>query len=108
MRLIEFCIDSLFFFSIIFMAQKNSKVSGATTAGPIDNADMFLKRGLEKLLSDKDIKKSQYQQIKRACESALGLFDFIISSLLNFLFQFPSQKIIKITISMKPIFFHLN
>jgi brefeldin A-inhibited guanine nucleotide-exchange protein len=58
------------------MAQKSSKGSGATTTGPIDNADMFLKRGLEKLLSEKDIKKSQYQQLKRACESALGLFHF--------------------------------
>lgn len=58
------------------MAQKNPKGGGTanatTTAGPIDNADMFLKRGLEKLLSEKDIKKSQYQQLKRACEYALN------------------------------------
>lgn len=63
------------------MAQKNPKGGGnggatasatTTTTGPIDNADMFLKRGLEKLLSEKDIKKSQYQQLKRACESALN------------------------------------
>ncbi len=36
-----------------------------------DNNDMFLKRALEKLLNEKDIKKSQYQQLKRACETAL-------------------------------------
>ncbi len=34
--------------------------------------DMFLKRALEKLLNEKDIKKSQYQQLKRACETALA------------------------------------
>jgi hypothetical protein len=33
---------------------------------------MFLKRALEKLLNEKDIKKSQYQQLKRACETALA------------------------------------
>ncbi|CAF1321481.1 unnamed protein product [Adineta steineri] len=32
---------------------------------------MFLKRALEKILNEKDIKKSQYQQLKRACETAL-------------------------------------
>lgn len=37
----------------------------------IDNNPMFLKRALEKLLNEKDIKKSQYQQLKRACETAL-------------------------------------
>jgi hypothetical protein len=38
----------------------------------IDRNDMFLKRALEKLLSEKDIKKSQHQQLKRACETALA------------------------------------
>jgi hypothetical protein len=38
----------------------------------IVNNDMFLKRALEKLLNEKDIKKSQYQQLKRACETALN------------------------------------
>ena len=59
------------------MAQKSLKGSGATTTGTTDNADMFLKRGLEKLLSEKDIKKSTHQQLKRACESALGSFNFL-------------------------------
>ncbi|CAF2608281.1 unnamed protein product [Rotaria sp. Silwood2] len=37
----------------------------------IDSKTMFLKRALEKLLNEKDIKKSQHQQLKRACETAL-------------------------------------
>jgi hypothetical protein len=60
------------------MAQKNPKGGGASTTGHIDNNDMFVKLALEKLLSEKDIKKSQYQQLKRACETALGSFYFII------------------------------
>jgi hypothetical protein len=58
------------------MAQKNPKGVGSSLPGPIDNNDMHLKRALEKLLSEKDIKKTQYQQLKRACESALGLLLF--------------------------------
>ena len=54
------------------MAQKNPKGGGAAAIRHIDNNDMFLKRALEKLLSEKDMKKSQHQQIKRACEIALG------------------------------------
>lgn len=54
------------------MAQKNPKGGGTTTLGQIDNNDMFLKRALEKLLSEKDIKKTQYLPLKRACETALG------------------------------------
>lgn len=55
------------------MAQKNPKGGGGGASGNTttsDNADMFLKLGLEKLLSEKDLKKSQYQQLKRACEFA--------------------------------------
>jgi hypothetical protein len=62
------------------MAQKNPKGGTITTTGHTDSNDMFLKRGLEKLLSEKDIKKSQHQQLKRACEAALGLFYFLINS----------------------------
>ncbi|CAF4900704.1 unnamed protein product, partial [Rotaria sp. Silwood2] len=36
-----------------------------------DSKTMFLKCALEKLLHEKDIKKFQYQQLKRACETAL-------------------------------------
>lgn len=54
------------------MAQKNPKGGGPSMSGHLDNHEMFLKRALETLLNEKDIKKSQYQQLKRACESALG------------------------------------
>ncbi|CAF4540786.1 unnamed protein product, partial [Rotaria magnacalcarata] len=56
------------------MAQKNPKVGSGSvpTTKHIDNNDMFLKRALEKLLSEKDMKKSYHQQLKRACEAALA------------------------------------
>ena len=48
--------------------------------GPTDSNAMFLKRALDKLMSDKDIKKRQYQPLKLACESALGpSFFFFLS-----------------------------
>lgn len=34
--------------------------------------EMFILRALEKILADKDIKKSHHSQLKRACEVALG------------------------------------
>jgi len=34
--------------------------------------EMFLTRALEKILSDRDIKKTYHTQLKRACEVALG------------------------------------
>lgn len=55
------------------MAQKNPKAgSGTSNAGQMDNNNMFLKRALELLLNEKDMKKSQHQPLKRACEAALG------------------------------------
>ncbi|UJR27887.1 hypothetical protein I4U23_009152 [Adineta vaga] len=51
------------------MPQKQVKDENLST---INHKNMFLKRALEKLLSEKDIKKSQYQQLKRACETALA------------------------------------
>ena len=56
------------------MTQRNPKDAGTSSSPlhPIDHNDMFLKRALEKLLNEKDIKKSQYQQLKRACETALS------------------------------------
>lgn len=33
---------------------------------------MFLTRALEKILNDKETKKSYHQQLKKACEVALG------------------------------------
>jgi len=37
-----------------------------------ENKEMFISRALEKILSDKDIKRSHHSQLKRACEVALG------------------------------------
>jgi brefeldin A-inhibited guanine nucleotide-exchange protein len=34
--------------------------------------EMFLTRALEKILSDKEIKKTHHSQLKKACEVALG------------------------------------
>ena len=34
--------------------------------------DMFLRRALEKILNDKETKKSYNSQLKKACEVALG------------------------------------
>ena len=36
------------------------------------SADMFLIRALEKIIGDKEVKKSQNSQLKKACEIALG------------------------------------
>lgn len=33
---------------------------------------MFLSRALEKILSDKEVKRSQHSQLRKACEVALG------------------------------------
>lgn len=59
------------------MAQKNPKGGGAggtTVSIPMDNNELFLKRALEKLLNEKEIRKTAHQALKRACESALGNF----------------------------------
>lgn len=43
--------------------------------------EMFIVRALERILGDKDIKKSHHSQLKRACEVALGKeFMFILLS----------------------------
>jgi brefeldin A-inhibited guanine nucleotide-exchange protein len=34
--------------------------------------EMFLTRALEKILSDREIKKAYHSQLKKACEVALG------------------------------------
>lgn len=33
---------------------------------------MFLSRALEKILSDKEVKRSQHSQLRKACQVALG------------------------------------
>lgn len=34
--------------------------------------EMFIVRALEKILGDKDIKRSHHLQLKRSCDAALG------------------------------------
>ena len=58
---------------------KNGQI--AATINRIDQNEMFLKRALEKLLNEKDIKRSQYQQLKLACETALTSVNKDIQSL---------------------------
>lgn len=38
----------------------------------IKTKHMFLKRSLEKILSDKELRKAQHVELKKACEVALG------------------------------------
>uniref|UniRef100_A0A182RSJ4 SEC7 domain-containing protein n=1 Tax=Anopheles funestus TaxID=62324 RepID=A0A182RSJ4_ANOFN len=47
-----------------------SNISGATTV-TTKTKEMFILRALEKILSDKDIKRSHHLQLKRACDVAL-------------------------------------
>ena len=39
---------------------------------------MFLKRSLEKILSDKELRKAQHVELKKACEFALGKFTYCL------------------------------
>lgn len=47
---------------------------------------MFLTRALEKILSDKEIKKAHHSQLKKACEVALGEFHSLVSMYVNLAF----------------------
>lgn len=38
---------------------------------------MFLSRALEKILSDKELKRSQHGQLRKACQVALGTWFFM-------------------------------
>lgn len=46
-----------------------SSSSGGTNS---KTKEMFIVRALEKILGDKDIKRSHHSQLKRACDAALG------------------------------------
>lgn len=43
-------------------------------SGVLSTKEMFIIRALEKILSDREIKRSHHAQLKRACEAALGKF----------------------------------
>ncbi len=36
---------------------------------------MFLARGLQKILAEREIKKSNYAPLKKACDDALGAYE---------------------------------
>jgi|LakMenEpi03Aug12_release.lakeMendotaPanAssembly.Ray.scaffolds.fasta_scaffold3733597_1 hypothetical protein len=48
----------------------------------IRSADMFLTRGLEKILSDKELKKQSSSQLKKHCDTLLSKFLTIFLSFL--------------------------
>lgn len=51
----------------------------------IRSADMFLTRALEKLLTDKEIKKSNNAQLKKQIETLLGKFKIqLISNFIKY------------------------
>ena len=39
---------------------------------PGDLREMFIIKGLEKILADKEVKRSHLAQLRKACETALG------------------------------------
>lgn len=39
--------------------------------------EMFIVRALEKILGDKDIKRSHHSKLKKACDKALGKCHFL-------------------------------
>lgn len=44
---------------------------------------MFLSRALEKILADKEVKRNQHSQLRKACQVALGTFNFIALHIRN-------------------------
>ena len=49
-----------------------SNYTSNSNGGNIMPADMFLTRALEKILSDKEIKKQSSSQLKKYCDSLLS------------------------------------
>lgn len=41
-----------------------------------NSKEMFITKALEKILNDREIKKSHNLQVRKACETALGEFCF--------------------------------
>lgn len=52
----------------------SSIIASGTSSAAISTKtkEMFIVRALEKILGDKDIKRSHHSQLKRACDAALG------------------------------------
>lgn len=58
--------------------------------------EMFIVRALEKILADKDIKRSYHNQLKKSCEVALGKV-----SILTFIQQEKLSNVTSITILLQ-------
>lgn len=43
-----------------------------TQTETLSTKSMFLSRALEKILADKEVKRSQHNQLRKACQVALG------------------------------------
>lgn len=56
--------------------------------------EMFIVRALEKILADKDIKRSHHSQLKKSCEVALGKDSFDMYSVAKCV----SHRVIKIRV----------
>lgn len=55
-----------------------------TQTDSLSTKSMFLSRALEKILADKEVKRSQHSQLRKACQVALGeLLLFITSQASN-------------------------
>lgn len=48
--------------------------------------EMFIVRALEKILADRDVKRSHLTQLRKSCESALGKLNFSTLISHNFVF----------------------
>lgn len=56
----------------------------------------FIERALEQILADKDISRSHHTQLKKACESALGMYNsflsFALLSSIYYIYHVRSNK----------------
>ena len=55
---------------------------------PGDLREMFIIKALEKILADKEVKRSHLAQLRKSCETALGNFTSINSIQQNEMFFF--------------------
>lgn len=69
--------------------------------------EMFILRALERILNDKEIKRSHHSQLKRACEAALGkYFLFPFTSTIYYLKISPETSILLIYIMNSSLYIY--
>ena len=71
---------------------------------------MFLSRALERILSDKELKRSQHSQLRKACQVALGeLLRFFYPDLTEYTLPFTFKSLnVSLTLCSCRVFLHLN